>query len=206
MIVKDDEQTSKLLTRVAEDDSDAIAELLGLYRGRVRKMIAIRLDQRLASRLDPSDVIQETFLEAVHRLPDFARQRPIEFLPWLRSIAMNRLTDQYRRHIGAQRRSVLREELPLPINDESQVLLAERFAGIGHESTSMKNKHERTLRVRAAIQRLVPADREVLVLKYLEELSAPEIAAILGVGLRTVWRRHTRAIETLGRELEVNDE
>lgn len=133
-------------------------------------------------------MLQEAFLEAVHRLPDYARQRPIEFLPWLRSIAMNRLTDQYRRHIGAQRRSVLREEVQLPISDESQLLLAERFADTHQESTALKSQHDRIRRVRAAIQRLIPADREVLVLKYLEELSAPEIAAVLGIGLRTVWQ------------------
>lgn len=196
-----DHKTVQLLSRVAKDDLDAVAELLDIYRPRIRTMVAIRMDQRLTSRLDASDIIQEAFLEAAYRLPEYARRPPVEFLPWLRSIAMNRLVDQYRRHIRAQRRSVLREELALPLTEDSQVMLAERFTNAMPSDSLQQIALDQTRRVRAAIQKLAPADREVLVLKYLEEMSAPEIAAVLGIGVRTVWRRHTRAIETLGQLL-----
>src|SRR5947209_2999703 len=102
--------TEELLRRSAAGDRAARGALLQRHRGRLRRMVALRLDPRLAARLDPSDVVQEVLAEADRRLDDYLRQRPLPFYPWLRQLAADRLADAHRRHLGAARRSVTREE------------------------------------------------------------------------------------------------
>ena len=77
--------TDQLLERSAAGDSGARDQLLGRHRDRLRRMVDARLDRRLAARLDPSDVVQDVLLEAAHRLPDYLKDRPMPFYPWLAS-------------------------------------------------------------------------------------------------------------------------
>jgi RNA polymerase sigma-70 factor (ECF subfamily) len=93
-------------------------------------MVELRMNPRLAARLDPSDVVQEVLAEADRRLDDYLRERPLPFFPWLRQIAVDRLADAHRRHVRAARRSVVREEAALP--ESSALELAGRLAGIIH--------------------------------------------------------------------------
>jgi RNA polymerase sigma-70 factor (ECF subfamily) len=193
-------ETEILLARAKTNDESAIAQLLRLHRPKVRRMIAVRLDRRLATRVDPSDVVQEALIDAVRRLPQYLGERPVAFYPWLRDIAMNRLIDVHRQHLVTKKRNVQREEAMYErrhLPDESQMELAGRLIDPGSSPSRRMEKKEQQLELNAALEDLNPDDREVLVLKYLEELSAPEIAEILCVSERTVWRRHTRAIEQL---------
>src|SRR6516165_4931589 len=120
--------TDELLRRTAHGDAAARDQLLVCHRARLRQMVAYRLDRRLAARVDPSDVVQEVLAEAARKLPDYLRERPLPFYPWLRQMALERLVTLYRRHVQAQRRSVRREEpgrLLLP--NESASELADRL-------------------------------------------------------------------------------
>src|SRR3954468_14879787 len=115
-----DPDTDDLLDSAARGDQAAREELLARFRTRLRQMIAVRLDRRLAPRLDPSDVVQEALAEAARRLPDYLRERPLPFYPWLRQLALERLIDLHRHHVRASKRSVQREERSLPpLPDES---------------------------------------------------------------------------------------
>src|SRR5438128_559367 len=104
--------TEQLLEAVSRGDAQARGRLLERHRPKLRRMVAIRLDRRLAARVDPSDVVQESLAEAAARLDDYVRDRPLPFYPWLRRIASDRLADASRRHLRAGRRSVGREEPP----------------------------------------------------------------------------------------------
>jgi 4-aminobutyrate aminotransferase-like enzyme len=101
--------TEELLGRSQAGDRQARGALLQRHRKRLRRMVALRLDRRLAARLDPSDIVQEALAEADRRLDDYARQRPLPFYPWLRQIAWDRLAQAHRRHVQAARRSVTHE-------------------------------------------------------------------------------------------------
>jgi RNA polymerase sigma-70 factor (ECF subfamily) len=58
-------------------------------------------------------------------------------------------------------------------------------------------REERRQHVREALKRLAQPDREILVMRYLEDLSFPEIAAILEIGESAAKMRHLRAIEKI---------
>src|SRR4051794_10800729 len=92
--------TDHLLDRAAAGDVAARQRLLERHRPRLRRMVALRLDQRLRARVDPSDVVQEALFDADQELSDYLKRRPIPFYPWLRQLAWDRLIDLNRRHIG----------------------------------------------------------------------------------------------------------
>src|SRR6516165_5011523 len=94
-----DADTDELLERAGSGDTTAREQLLIRHRARLRRMVAVRLDRRLAARVDPSDVVQETLAEAARNLADYLRERPIPFYPWLRRLAWERLVKLHRRHI-----------------------------------------------------------------------------------------------------------
>lgn len=191
------EETSDLLRRAAERDSEAIDRLLEQHRERLRQMVAFRIDARLRQRFDPSDVVQETLIEAVQRLPHFFKQSEITFYPWLRELALNRMIDLHRRHAVAQKRSVAREEASRRLPEESVMHLARRLAGSGTSPSRQFDRREQRERLHARLNELPSQLREVLVLKYLEQLPAAEIAEVLGVSDRTVRRWHRQALEQM---------
>jgi RNA polymerase sigma-70 factor (ECF subfamily) len=111
----------------------------------------------------------------------------------------------HRRHIKARRRSVNREEPLAPVwPDESALRLAERLASGRSGPSGQLLRDELRERVQAALNQLGERDREVLVLRHLEQLSTRETAAVLGISEGAVKVRHLRALERL-RDLLGND-
>jgi RNA polymerase sigma-70 factor (ECF subfamily) len=191
-------EADELVERAASGDDAARHELLARHRDRLKRMVAVHLDRRLAARVDPSDIVQEALLDAYRDLPDYLRLRPLPLYPWLRQLAWERLLKCHRAHIRTQRRSVGREEpgdRPLP--EESAVLLAHRLIAGGTSPSRRMIRDELRQRVRAALEAMAPRDREVLVMRHLEEMSAAEIAVALGITERAAKARHTRALERL---------
>jgi RNA polymerase sigma-70 factor, ECF subfamily len=196
--------TEELLEAIARGDAEARGQLLERHRPKLRRMVAIRFDRRLAARVDPSDVVQESLAEAAARLPEYIRERPLPFYPWLRRIAADRLADAGRRHLYAGRRSLGREAAEgLP--DESVVALANRLLASHSSPSARLQRRERRDRVRAALALLPDRDREVLVLRYLEDLSTADTAAVLSVGEGAVKMRLVRALQRLRDHLDEED-
>jgi RNA polymerase sigma-70 factor (ECF subfamily) len=187
-----------LLERARQDDPAARQQLLVMHQQRLRQMVAVRMDRRLAARIDPSDVVQETLADALQLLSDYLRDQPLPFYPWLRQLAWKRLAELYRRHVQAQKRSVRREEpRPPALPDQSALELANRLLARGSSPSARLRKEELRGLMQTALTQLPEHDREVLVLRHLEQLSTPEIAAILGISEGAVYTRHLRALERL---------
>jgi RNA polymerase sigma-70 factor (ECF subfamily) len=202
-----DADTEELLRRIAGGDAAAHGPLLQRHRTRLRRMIELRLDRRLRARVDPSDVVQETLAQAAGRLSEYARARPLPFFPWLRRLACERLIDLQRLHLRAQRRSVRREDPQgLPLSDESVAHLAGRLAARGSSPSAGVRHEERRALLREALGRLPQADCEVLLLRYVEDLSVAETAAVLGLTESAVKMRHLRALRRLRELLGENAE
>ena len=190
--------TEELLDRAGQSDGEARQRLLAGHRHRLRQMVTVRLDRRLAARVDPSDIVQEALADAARGLDDYLRDRPVPFYPWLRRFAWERLVEVNRRHVLARRRSVAREErLEMHLPDQSARALAARLFANGSSPSARLMSEELRDKVQAALDRLDPRDREVLVLRYLEQLSTAESAAALRISVGSVKMRHLRALQKL---------
>ncbi len=197
MAVSPDADTDELLLLAGRGEQLAVQRLLERHRPRLRRMIEVRLDKRLSARVDPSDIIQDSLLDASRKLNDYLATRPLPFYPWLRAIAWQRLQDQYRRHLRAKRRSVKFEEPLVPLPDQSAMLLASQFIAPGTSPSQRLLREESQRRIRAALDQLNPTDREILVLRHLEQMPVAEIAALLGISEGAVKMRRLRAIERI---------
>jgi RNA polymerase sigma-70 factor (ECF subfamily) len=194
----DSAQTCDLLERAGRGDRQVLEELLARYQPDLRAFVEVRLDRRLAARIDPSDVVQEAQLEVVRRMDDFLRRRPMPFHLWVRKTAYERLLD-LRRHHRRARRSVDREAA-LP--DRSSLLLARPLLAGGPTPSQVLQARELAERVARAVDRLSEADREVLLMRHGEGLPFEEIACLLEVEPAAARKRFGRALIRLQQALE----
>jgi RNA polymerase sigma-70 factor (ECF subfamily) len=191
MVTADSDPTRKLLQEACTGNPQAFEQLFTRHRPGIRQFVELRLDNVLRSRVDPSDVVQETNLEAFRRLGDYQQRRPMPFRLWLRKTAYERLVMIRRQHQDAACREVARE-LPLP--DQSSAALAQQLVAPGPSPSQQVAKHELIRRVRAAVAELPDIDREILLMRNFEELSYHEIGCILEIDPAAARKRHGRAL------------
>jgi RNA polymerase sigma-70 factor (ECF subfamily) len=186
-----------LLVRAATGDKQAAGELVCAFDSRLRRVIRVRLDQRITRRVGVDDVLQETHLEAVRRLPAFLAERSVPLLIWLRFLAVQRCITLARRHLMASARDAKREVRALASYDSASAALEQALsAGITTPSgAAARSELERG--VREAVQSLQPLDREILCLRHFEELDNGEAASALGIESGTASKRYIRALVRL---------
>jgi RNA polymerase sigma-70 factor (ECF subfamily) len=192
-------QVPDLVARAAAGDRTAIVELLERYRGRLRRMVAMRLDPRLRGRVDASDIIQDGYLEAMKRLDDYIRDPAVPFYIWLRFLVGQRVQEQHRRHLGTPGRDVGRE-VSLYRGAMPGVrtgALAARLLGNLTSPSQAAVRAERKIRLQEALNRMDPLDREILVLRHYEQMTNGNAAAALGLNESAASKRYTRALERL---------
>lgn len=177
-------------------DDGALNRWSAEFRERLRAMVEVRMTPRLASRLDPSDVVQEALVEAAQRFDDY-RQNPIlsPYL-WLRFLTLQRLNILYRRHLQTRKRAADREAV-MPELEVSSVALAQWLADSGTSPSKSAVRRERQSLLHDALEKIPPFDREILTLRHFEHLSHDEAAQVLGITLAAARRRYYRALERL---------
>ena len=192
-------ETAGLLRRAAQGDQAAWGALLVRSRGRLRRMVALRLDRRLQGRVDPSDIIQEAYIDASARLAEYARQPDMPFFLWLRFLTGQRLLRVHRQHLGAEMRDVAREvslyrgALPAA----TSAALAAQLLGRDTRPSEAAVRAERSIRLQEALNSMEPLDREVLALRHFEQLSNGEAARVLGLQESAAAKRYVRALKRL---------
>jgi RNA polymerase sigma-70 factor (ECF subfamily) len=196
-MTSEDPDTDHLIAQARQGDSAACEELLSRHRDRLRRMVRVYLDRRVAARVDPSDVIQEALTEASRKLPDYLRDQPLPFYPWLRHIAWERLVKVHRRHLAPSRSAAREAHGGMSLPDESAWDLVGRLVSSGTSPSNRLVREETRARVRAALDRLADGDRQVLVMRYLERLPNRDIAGALGISEGAVRVRHLRALDRL---------
>jgi RNA polymerase sigma-70 factor (ECF subfamily) len=208
MMRASDPDTGELVRRAGGGDESAVRVLFERHRGRLAQMVRARMDPRMRGRVDPSDVVQEALVAASVRMPRYAAEKPLPFYPWLRQIAWEKLVHLHDRHLRASKRSVAREQFFRPdISDESAIELARRLVGDTSSPSAEAVRREMRDRVRQVLESLSHEDREVLLQRYLEQMSSKEIGAILGISEAAVNMRHMRALERMRRILaDENDD
>ena len=186
------------LARAAAGDAAGWHELVDRHHDRLRRMVALRLDPRLRGRVDPSDVLQETYFDAARRLPAYLAEPPLPFFLWLRQLAGTHLAKAHRSHLGTRGRDVRREvALGGGVPEASSAALADGLLGRDARPSEAAVRAELRDRLTAAIDRLDPVDREVLALRHFEQLSNAEVAAVLGLTVAAASKRYVRALERL---------
>ena len=179
------------------DGPDGWGRLLEQHRARLRKLVALRLDPRLQGRVDPSDVIQEAYLDAARRLPEYARDpEPMPFYLWLRFLVGQRILEQHRFHLGAVAHDAGREVSLYrgPMPEASSAAIAAQLLGRQTSPSQAAIRAERKLRLQEALNRMDPIDREVLVLRHYEQLTNAEAALVLGLDKSAASKRYARAL------------
>jgi RNA polymerase sigma-70 factor, ECF subfamily len=192
-------ESARLIGQAQAGDPDALDALFGRHRARLRRMVEMRLDRRLAGRVDASDVIQEAYVDATRKLDDYLHDPKLPLFLWLRLVVGERLLKVHRQHLGAQMRdagrevSLYREALPAA----SSAALAAQLLGKHTSPTQAAVRAERLLRLQEALNALDPIDREILSLRHFEELSRAEAALALGIEESAAAKRYVRALKRL---------
>jgi RNA polymerase sigma-70 factor (ECF subfamily) len=194
-----DDVDESLLKRAREGDKEAVDLLLSRYRDRLRQMVAMRIDPAIHPRVDASDIVQETLIEANRRMSEFLDRKPMPFELWLRKTAIERLIMERRKHHGAAGRSVTRE-IPLPEN--SSMLLADRLLARDPSPSQSINRREAARAIQRALAKLSDQDREIVLMRWIEGLCYSDIASVLGIEEATARKRHGRILIRLHRMLK----
>jgi RNA polymerase sigma-70 factor (ECF subfamily) len=197
-------EVEELLSRAADGDERAVAELFDLHRRRLKQMVRLRLDRRLQGRVDPSDVLQDAFIDLTEQLPNYLSRREMPFFLWLRLMAGQRLMRVHRQHFGAAMRDVGREvslyKGALP--QASSMSLAAQILGRVTTASQAAIRAERQLQLQTALNGMDEMDREIIALRHFEELTNTEAAAVLGLSKAAASNRYTRALTRLQAILE----
>lgn len=190
-----------LLQRARAGDSGARGRLLDLYRNYLRILARTQIDTALRVRLAPSDLVQETLLEAHRDFQQFVGSTEKELLVWLRRILVRNLADQVKRH-QARGRDWRRQESLEALLDRSSQSAEEALArGISTPSAQAARREQAVLLADALAD--LPADyRDVIVLRNLEHLKFEEIAGRMGRSTGAVRMLWARALEKLSRAME----
>jgi RNA polymerase sigma-70 factor (ECF subfamily) len=190
----------------AEDEGgrqESLVSVFGRHQQHLLRMIAARLDPRILGKVDAEDILQEVYIEATRRNRDPSAFPTVPYLVWLRQVATQVLIDTHRRYLGAKKRDVRREVAMSRAGpaDPSSLMLVGQLAGNLTTPSQCAAREEMFLELRTALAALEEADREVLILRHLEEWSNNEIALILGIDKYAASKRYLRALERLRRAM-----
>jgi RNA polymerase sigma-70 factor, ECF subfamily len=188
-----------LVRRLCAGEPRALGEFFSANRDRLRRMVQLRLDRRLQGRVDPSDVLQEAFVDAARRLCEYAADPTLPPFLWLRFLTAQRLQALHRLHLGAKARDAGREISlrtgSLPAAD-SRSLAAQLLGRITTPSRAAM-RAEIQIKIQDALNAMDPIDREILALRHFEELNNNETAAVLGIHKAAASNRYIRALRRL---------
>ena len=199
------DQTQTLLANAKAGDHAAVNALLERHRESLRRLVRLRLDRRIAARVDASDVVQDVLLEANGRLGDYLRDPVMPFHLWLRSMARDRIIDMHRRHRSADKRSVEKERpLHATFGDKSSIELAGALKDPELTPAAAALRSELEGRFLAALDELAEDDRDILLMRHFEGLGNGEAADALGLSPAAAGMRHLRALRRLRAILEGN--
>jgi RNA polymerase sigma-70 factor, ECF subfamily len=193
------DDTSLLLERVDKGDAEAVEALFSRYRFRLRRMVELRLSPVLRGRVDASDVIQESFLEAWRRLEDYRKNPAMPFFLWLRFLTRQQLFAVHNRHAGVKARDPRREvalyQGALP--EASSEALAFQLLGQLPSPSEAVIRAELTMRLQEGLDALDPEEREILALRHFEQLTNAEAAKEIKISEAAAAKRYLRALRRL---------
>ena len=192
----------ELIASARRGDGAAQGELFGRYRVYLALLARMSLSRRLRGKLDASDIVQDVFVNAFRGFEAFRGETHEELVGWFKRILANRLADANRRFVDNQRRQADRERSIEQIVERSSHALRNLPAARGTSPSAGAHRREVGILVADALASLKDDDREVIVLRSLEERDWDEVARLMDRttdAVRSLW---SRALQRLGDVLE----
>ncbi len=187
-------------------DNRPLGDLLQGYRRRLRRMVDIRMDPKLRARVDGSDVVQEALVEATARIDDYRPRHDHSFFLWLRFLTAQKLKQLERMHLGTAKRDARRDHhLASGVPGVSSVVFANLLLDSATSPTRAVAREEDRLRLLAVIESMDETDREILALRYFENLSSTEAGQVLGITANAASVRAVRALRKLTERMRPDD-
>ena len=195
---------TELIRRCRNGETDARDQLFAHYQHYLYVLAQTQLGKRLRAKCAPSDIVQQTLLEAHRDFAGFQGQHESELLAWLRRILAHNLFNEARRYGALQRdagREVSLDQVRAGV-DHSSLLLQRCLACSGPSPSEIAQEHESAAHLADALSRLPEDYQTVLLLRVFEELPAEEVAQRMGRSAGAVRMLQMRALTSLRQEME----
>ena len=193
-----EQDENDLMQKAQNGDLEALAQVFEINRERLKRMIRMRMSERVRPRVAVSDVLQEAYVDLAQQLGNYAKDPKLPFFLWMRRVTGLRLAKVHREHLGQQIRDVNRERrLDVAIPDASAVYMANQLSGHFTSVSEKAMRNENELRMQAAIEQVSETDREILAMRHVEQLTNSEIAVLLEISESAATNRYVRAIRKL---------
>jgi RNA polymerase sigma-70 factor (ECF subfamily) len=192
-------EIGELQRRIERGDESALLELYSRNRGRLKRMVKLRMDRRLQGRIDPSDVLQEACIEVMRRAREYLAKPTLPVFLWMRWITGEKLLALHRRHFGARARDI-GLEVSLrhgAMPSATSLSLAAMLLGRLTSPTRAAIRAELQRKLQEVLNAMDPLDREILTLRHFEEMNNSEAAQVLGISRTAASNRYVRALKRL---------
>jgi RNA polymerase sigma-70 factor (ECF subfamily) len=196
--------TNALLEQARQGDREALGRLLEAQRSALRRLAERQLEGRIAVRVDASDIIQQTFLEAHRSFPQFAGQDVRQLAAWLEGILDHKVAGAIRDHALLQKRNVQRDR-SLDDSHGGMASLKQQLDA-GHSTPSQKAMRGEEEQLLSQALNVLPNDqREAVRLRHLEGWALADIARHLGRSPAATAGLIKRGMQALRRHLRRDD-
>jgi RNA polymerase sigma-70 factor (ECF subfamily) len=199
--VRDQARPVLLLDQARAGSEAARGELLELYRNYLRLVARSLISEALRVKLEPSDLVQETFLKAHREFTQFAGQSEPELVAWLRKILVRSLSNQVKHH-RRQARDHQRQQSLEQLLDRSSITIQQALAASIASPSEQASQREQAVLLANALDRLPDDYREAFIRRTLEHVPFETIAADMGRSVGAVRMLWTRAVKRLTQMME----
>ena len=193
-----------LLDRARDGDSAARDELFERCRNYVSLLARVHIESWLQAKVDPSDLVQQTLLEAYRGLDGFQGQTQGEWLAWLKQILKHNATDYIRRYKGTAKRRIQRE-VPMEMPRHGSSLFRIDPSDPGDTPSQLVMQHENEIQLAEAVSRLAEDHQQVILLRNVQRMSFNEVAERMErsrPAVQILWLRALKNLKDLLEDVE----
>jgi RNA polymerase sigma-70 factor (ECF subfamily) len=198
-------EIAETIRHARDGDEECLGILLASYERYLKLLADVQLGHTLRCKVDASDIVQETFLEAHRGIGRFEGTTGEQLITWLKAILAARLANTMRHYLGTQARDIRFEDRISQSLDQSSLSLG----GILVDPHSSPSQHvvskEQSRLVAEAMLRLSRDYREVVMMRHLEGRTFPEIAASMNRSVDSVEKLWLRGMAKLKQEFSKGD-
>jgi RNA polymerase sigma-70 factor, ECF subfamily len=194
----------ELLAAASQGGGERLGRLLAIYRNYLRLLARLEIGGRLQAKVDASDLVQETMLEAHKNFPHFRGATEAEFTAWLRQIMAGILCGLLRKYFGTQKRDIRLERTLRENFDNSSMLLEKGLVDLRSSPSQQAARREQAVLLADALENMPKDYREALILRHMEGLTFPEIASRMERTQDSVEKIWVRGLARLRKEMEAH--